>query len=919
MKIPPITNSGLDLRDYQGKFKHDVFDAWRNGAVDICGVMPTGAGKTRTSSSIIHEFSAAGMPTMMAAHRSELVGQLSCAMAAEGIYHNIIASKSTVRAVSNMHVAKLGRSFYHPEARAMVSSVDTLIRRDVSSFSDYIRLYMTDECFPAWVEVDGRPIRDINVGDMVSAFNEETGEIERREVLRRFKNKAPDYMVRLVTKSHHVIHCTCGHPIFTQRGWVKAAELTTNDEVLIDVRMYELRGSDRNHDGVAAVSLEKNGAYFLQPHVRDAASGQKPRANAFSAISNTMFHLWGPRAADSCCEKTGSGVLQQGVFNRVPFDAVVRNNVSDKSQIRVRAYDQKEPDVGPRQPEKDVRHAQSDWPQAEAARRERPLGDRRGDEVARNVQRSGVQVANDSPHQGERFGDGMPGPLQSGLWQRETEDSDRSGRRESSLFEPKGAGRAQNGHLEYVGLECVQIHEHGDLAGFGEGVCDGYVYNIEVEGVHTYIANGVVVHNCHHLTRENKWGKCRSLFPNALGLGVTATPDRSDGQGLGRHADGFFDTLVEGPKMRELIRMGFLTDYRIFCPPSDFDVSSVAAGKDGDYNRNQLQAASKKSHIVGDVVEHYKKIAMGKRGVTFCVSVEDAEDIAAQFNAAGVPAMVLTGNNTDAERAEAIKLLESGDILQIVAIDIISEGFDLPAIEAVSFARPTQSYSLFIQMFGRALRLFPGKTHAIIIDHVGNVERFIKRGRGLPDTPQQWSLDRRERGARSVKADDVIDLTTCTNPDCFNVYDPSLPSCPWCGSVPTVGETGRSAPERVPGDLYEMPAELLAQLRGEADSIMRPDYVDRVRMDMLAKHAPTVGVHAAAKRAGMQQEAQRRLRDAMARWTNLWERNGLPVRDVQVMFNQVFGCDVLTAQTLGMREASELCDRVSGALAELGL
>ena len=567
MKIPPITNSGLDLRDYQGKFKRDVFDAWGNGAVDICGVMPTGAGKTRTSSSIIHEFSAAGMPTMMVAHRSELVGQLSCAMAAEGIFHNIIASKSTIRTVSNMHVAKLGRSFYHPEARAMVSSVDTLIRRDVSSFADYIRLYMTDES--------------------------------------------------------------------------------------------------------------------------------------------------------------------------------------------------------------------------------------------------------------------------------------------------------------------------------------------------------------HHLTGENKWGKCRSLFPNALGLGVTATPDRSDGQGLGRHADGFFDVLVEGPKMRELIRMGFLTDYRIFCPPSDFDVSSVAAGKDGDYNRNQLQAASKKSHIVGDVVEHYKKIAMGKRGVTFCVSVEDAEDIAAQFNASGVPAMVLTGNNTDAERAEAIKLLESGDILQIAAIDIISEGFDLPAIEVVSFARPTQSYSLFIQMFGRALRLFPGKTHAIIIDHVSNVERFIKRGRGLPDTPQQWSLDRRERGARSVKADDVIDLTTCT--ECFSVYEPSLPSCPWCGAVPTVGETGRSAPERVPGDLYEMPAELLAQLRGEADSIMQPDYVDRVRMDMLAKHAPTVGVHAAAKRAGMQQEAQRRLRDAMARWTNLWERNGLPVRDVQVMFNQVFGCDVLTAQTLGMREASELCDRVSGALVELGV
>ena len=113
----------------------------------------------------------------------------------------------------------------------------------------------------------------------------------------------------------------------------------------------------------------------------------------------------------------------------------------------------------------------------------------------------------------------------------------------------------------------------------------------------------------HHALRGNKWGRAATLFPNARGLYPTATPIRADGNGLGRYADGLADSLIEGPSMRELIKRGYLTDYRIFAPPSDLDLSNVNITASGDYSPNRLRTAVHKSRITGDIVKHYLKIA----------------------------------------------------------------------------------------------------------------------------------------------------------------------------------------------------------------------------------------------------------------------------------------------------------------------
>ena len=398
----------------------------------------------------------------------------------------------------------------------------------------------------------------------------------------------------------------------------------------------------------------------------------------------------------------------------------------------------------------------------------------------------------------------------------------------------------------------------------------------------------------HHVLKDNKWGKACQLFPHAWGLGVTATPLRADGKGLGRHADGLFDTMVVGPYMRELIDAGYLCDYVIKQPPSNIDLSSVPITDSGDFSPEKLRAARRRSTITGDVVQHYLKWANGKLGVTFDTDIESATETAAAFKAAGIPAEVVTSKTPDLLREDIKRRFAARHVLQLVNVDLFGEGYDLPAIEVVSMARPTESYGLYVQQFGRALRRMEGKDRALILDHVGNV---IRHG-GPPDVPREWTLDRRERRSRG-KAEGVIPLRTCLNPECLQPYERVYRACPYCGFEPVVAD--RSAPEKVDGDLVDLDPAVLDQIRAEIARIKgAPSYsgVPRIAWDSYTeKH------EARAK-------AQQELVDAMALWGGWQTLLGRSVSEGQRRFFFTFGVDVATAQTLGRPEAEALTERI---------
>ena len=422
------------------------------------------------------------------------------------------------------------------------------------------------------------------------------------------------------------------------------------------------------------------------------------------------------------------------------------------------------------------------------------------------------------------------------------------------------------------------------------------VYNIEVDEHHTYVAEGIVVHNCHHLLSGNKWGKAVEMLPNAYGLGVTATPVRADRKSLHVDQGGVFHDMVVGPSMRDLIDQGALCDYRIFSLPQSIDTSTVKIGSTGDYSQPGLRSAAHDSKIVGDVVQHYLRFAKGLRGITFTVDVEQAIDLAKAFTDAGVPAMAVSAKTPDAIRAGAIQKFRAGEIMQLVNVDLFGEGFDVPAVEVVSMARPTMSYGLFVQQFGRALRTAPGKSHGIILDHVGNVQRH-----GLPDAPRQWSLYNENYGKRGKRDDDgVIPVTSC--PECFAAYERVHKACPHCGHVPE--PAGRSLPEQVDGDLIELDPSVLAEMRGEIDRI------DGDAQVPIGADAAVTG--AVKKRWRERQEAQQRLRDAIALWAGVWRDAGEDDSTIHRRFFLTFGTDVMTAQTLNAADAAQLEARVSG-------
>ena len=404
-----------------------------------------------------------------------------------------------------------------------------------------------------------------------------------------------------------------------------------------------------------------------------------------------------------------------------------------------------------------------------------------------------------------------------------------------------------------------------------------------------------MIDEAHHVLSDNKWGKAVTMFPNGYGVGFTATPVRADRRSLARIQKGAFDAMVVGPTMRELVTAGNLCDYRIFAPPASIDRSLITIGASGDFSDQSMRKVVHESKIVGDIVSSYRQFAAGKRGITFVVDVDQATEVAAAYRAAGVRAECVSAKTPDAVRESLMRKFEQGALDQLVNVDLFGEGLDVPAVEVVSMGRPTESYGLYVQQFGRALRPLQGKAAGIIIDHVGNVTRH-----GLPDAPRTWTLIADQRGKRSTRDPDVMPVTTC--PECFKAYEAVTATCPYCGFKPE--PAGRSRPEQVDGDLIELDPSVLAQMRGE---------VDRIDGQPLIPLGATEIVAAAIRKRWLErQDAQTELRASIAAWAGILHHRGAPDSEIYRRFYHRFGVDIMTAQSLNAADARELKGRLDG-------
>jgi DNA repair protein RadD len=304
----------------------------------------------------------------------------------------------------------------------------------------------------------------------------------------------------------------------------------------------------------------------------------------------------------------------------------------------------------------------------------------------------------------------------------------------------------------------------------------------------------IVWDECHHVAAAS-WAKIHEAYPDAIHIGLSATPQRLDGTGLGA----WFRNMVAGPSVSWLIESGFLARYRLFAP-SKPDLGNVHT-RMGDFVRSESAAVMDRPSITGDAVAHYRKLAGGKRAVVFCTSVEHSQHVVAQFRAAGVPAEHVDGETDPRERDASLRRFESGETLILSNVELFGEGVDIPGIECAILLRPTQSLSLYLQQVGRALRPAPGKAEAIILDHAGNALRH-----GLPDDDRTWSLDGAKKKSRKADPDDVP-VKQC--PQCFAVVRAQVQRCA-CGHVWI--PQGRMVDEQA-GELQEIDPAVLRRQR----------------------------------------------------------------------------------------------------------
>lgn len=249
-----------------------------------------------------------------------------------------------------------------------------------------------------------------------------------------------------------------------------------------------------------------------------------------------------------------------------------------------------------------------------------------------------------------------------------------------------------------------------------------------------------------HRTTAATYRAIIAKYKGCAVLGLTATPRRTDGQGL---VD-VFDEIVECSSVKELIESGHLVPYRALEAP-DAALKSLASmkRKRGDYDQSALSELMSRPRLIGDVVREYRKHGLGRRAVAFCVSVEHSKALAAALVAAGVRAKHLDGTASEKARKAALKALSGHEIDVLCNVNLFTEGWDCPSVSCVIMARPTESLTLYLQSVGRGMRPASGmigKTNLLILDHAGNMARH-----GYPDDPREWSLESEAQRAKREK------------------------------------------------------------------------------------------------------------------------------------------------------------------------
>lgn len=296
----------------------------------------------------------------------------------------------------------------------------------------------------------------------------------------------------------------------------------------------------------------------------------------------------------------------------------------------------------------------------------------------------------------------------------------------------------------------------------------------------------VVICDEAHLFVADTFKKIVADYPKAVILGLTATPRRLDGRGLGE----LFEELVIATTIEKEIADGFLVPVRTIAPFVP-DLSEIEVAR-GDFARGKAARFMEKSAIVGDVVKTWKERAQGRTTIGFACDVAHSLKMVAACREAGINAAHVDGSASRGERARLLAELASGQLDFLWNAQLLTLGIDIPRVSCIVMARPTLSETVYLQEGGRGLRPFPGKKDLLLLDHAGNCLRH-----GLIEWPREWSLT----GKRVRQRDEQVPGLRLPCTKCFAVSPAGAFACVGCGAL--FPKKPRIVLER-PGELQEV-------------------------------------------------------------------------------------------------------------------
>lgn len=653
-------------------------------------IAPTGWGKTIFFSTLARELGRKGN-ILIIAHRDELLNQ---------------AIEKLQSIDPTAIVGKVGGNSHEYGAPITVAGIDTISKdRHLKNLHKFgYTLIIVDECFPAGTLIDGKPIEQIKAGDIVTAFNEHTGAFAPKKVMRIFRRPAGLHLVK-ITSGQHAVVCTPNHPFYTTSGWKTAQELTREDHII------------------------HVGNHSAMQHLPAAIP-------TYNQMATALF------------QQRQKSLLFRHLQERLYGTDIISNDVTHQQEIRFSQDESQQSYEERRESPQNESNLANHGAQTSLARGQWQGSQPTTKDTCKEAQLAYGVCSHNHTATENKSTDAQS--LQNRYCQSRSKNCYRDRWDVSRNTATESPGLQEGTSAQWVRVDNIEIYEPGSDGTFG-GLCpDGYVYNFEVEDFHTYTANGFVVHNCHHAPAP-KYQRVLQALPQAFRVGVTATAERLDGKSL----EPIFGKPLFKMSIVDAIAKSRLSNIRAIAIRTETNLDDIRSTRNADgeidFNQRELEEAIDNEARNQRVVEGYLEHAAGRRAIAFCVSINHAQRLAQAFEEFGIPAGTVDGETPLTERKKLYQQLRSGEIKVLTNVLVLTEGFDLPQVDCILMARPTQSQSLYIQCVGRGARLSPLKKDCLVLDLTDNSQRLrlapqnLKRAIGLDLRDNELILDAVER------------------------------------------------------------------------------------------------------------------------------------------------------------------------------